>query len=36
MGFVTKEELLKKVDSIKNNEYYDYVRNMLNREGEKI
>lgn len=36
MGFVTKEDLLKKVDSIKNNEYYDYVRNMLNREGEKI
>ena len=30
MGFVTKEDLFNRLDSFKNNEYYDYVRTILN------
>ena len=33
MGFVTKEDLLIRLDSFKNNEYSDYVRNILNKAG---
>ena len=33
MGFVTKEDLFNRLDSFKNNEYYDYVRTILNKEG---
>lgn len=31
MGFVTKEELLKTIDKYKNNEYFAYVRDILNK-----
>lgn len=30
MGFVSKEFLLSKVDNFKNNEYYNYIKSMLN------
>ena len=30
MGFVSKEFLLAKVDNFKNNEYYNYIKSMLN------
>lgn len=30
MGFVSKEFLLAKVDNYKNNEYYNYIKSMLN------
>lgn len=31
MGFVTKEELQKQIEKYKNNEYYDYVKSMINK-----
>lgn len=31
MGFVTKEELQKTIEKYSNNEYFNYVRNMLNK-----
>jgi glucose-1-phosphate thymidylyltransferase len=31
MGFVTKEDLLKSIAKYKNNEYFNYVREMLNK-----
>lgn len=31
MGFVTKEDLLKTIGKYNNNEYFNYVRNMLNK-----
>ena len=31
MGFVTKEDLQKTIEKYKNNEYFNYVRNMLNK-----
>lgn len=33
MGFVTKEELIQNIDKYKNNEYFTYVREVLNREN---
>ena len=33
MGFVTKEELIQNIEKYKNNEYYTYVREVLNREN---
>lgn len=32
MGFVTKEELIQNIEKYKNNEYFTYVREVLNRE----
>ena len=31
MGFVTKEDLQKTIEKYNNNEYFNYVRNMLNK-----
>lgn len=33
MGFVTKEELIQNIEKYKNNEYFTYVREVLNREN---
>lgn len=33
MGFVTKEELMQNIEKYKNNEYFTYVREVLNREN---
>lgn len=33
MGFVTKEELTQNIEKYKNNEYFTYVREVLNREN---
>lgn len=33
MGFVTKEELIQNIEKYKNNEYFTYVRGVLNREN---
>ncbi len=33
MGFVTKEELFQTIEKYKNNEYFAYVREVLNREN---
>ena len=33
MGFVTKEELMQNIEKYKNNEYFIYVREVLNREN---
>lgn len=33
MGFVTKEELIQNIEKYKNNEYFKYVREVLNREN---
>ena len=32
MGFVSREALLSKVDKYRNNEYYNYIKNMLSKE----
>ena len=29
MGFVTKDDLMKNLDKFKNNEYFDYIKNIL-------
>ena len=31
MGYVTKEDLRKVVDKYINNEYYNYIKNMLDK-----
>ena len=31
MGFVTKEDLQKSVEKFNNNEYFAYIKNMLNK-----
>ncbi len=31
MGYVTKEQLLKSIEKYKNNEYFNYIREMLNK-----
>lgn len=33
MGFITKEELIQNIEKYKNNEYFTYVREVLNREN---
>lgn len=33
MGFVTKEELIQNIEKYKNNEYFTYVREVLNRKN---
>lgn len=33
MGFVTKEKLIQNIEKYKNNEYFKYVREVLNREN---
>ena len=33
MGFVTKEELMQNIEKYQNNEYFTYVREVLNREN---
>ena len=33
MGFVTKKELIQNIEKYKNNEYFTYVREVLNREN---
>ena len=33
VGFVTKEELIQNIEKYKNNEYFTYVREVLNREN---
>lgn len=33
MGFVTKEELIQNIEKYKNNEYFTYVREVLNKEN---
>lgn len=33
MGFVTKEELMQNIEKYKNNEYFTYVKEVLNREN---